>query len=250
MSFQEKHQYFFEKYLRNEMPPEERAEFDEKLSSDADFGKQFLHYTQHREEILKEVSGEQTDTKPGFSIHSFIYLIISIAGIILIINYYMYRLPVSSQSPSSYNTLRTFFLDRFRFFGKEPSTIKQNKVEPLSNGEKKSDSDHVVAELLMATDEIPEIIGDRFLADTFITIHLVSDTITADTMHSELQTLFVEFWESPVHYRGYQFSGKKLILYGVDDAHSISVYFMNDHYILRIRKENYFLQSDHTFHKF
>ncbi len=33
--------------------------------------------------------------------------------------------------------------------------------------------------------------------------------------------LHVEFWESPVHYKGYQLNGNNLILYGIDDADSL-----------------------------
>lgn len=33
--------------------------------------------------------------------------------------------------------------------------------------------------------------------------------------------LHVEFWESPVHYKGYQLSGNNLILYGINDSDSL-----------------------------
>ncbi len=33
--------------------------------------------------------------------------------------------------------------------------------------------------------------------------------------------LHVEFWESPVHYKGYQLNGNNLILYGINDADSL-----------------------------
>lgn len=35
------------------------------------------------------------------------------------------------------------------------------------------------------------------------------------------KALHVEFWESPVHYKGYQLNGNNLILYGINDADSL-----------------------------
>lgn len=42
----------------------------------------------------------------------------------------------------------------------------------------------------------------------------------ADAPTSE-KPLHVEFWESPVHYKGYQLNGNNLILYGINDADSL-----------------------------
>ena len=43
---------------------------------------------------------------------------------------------------------------------------------------------------------------------------------SADAPTSE-KPLHVEFWESPVHYKGYQLSGNNLILYGINDSDSL-----------------------------
>lgn len=47
-----------------------------------------------------------------------------------------------------------------------------------------------------------------------------SATASADAPTSE-KPLHVEFWESPVHYKGYQLSGNNLILYGINDSDSL-----------------------------
>lgn len=44
--------------------------------------------------------------------------------------------------------------------------------------------------------------------------------VSADAPTSE-KPLHVEFWESPVHYKGYQLNGNNLILYGINDADSL-----------------------------
>lgn len=43
---------------------------------------------------------------------------------------------------------------------------------------------------------------------------------SADAPTSQ-KPLHVEFWESPVHYKGYQLSGNNLILYGINEADSL-----------------------------
>ena len=43
---------------------------------------------------------------------------------------------------------------------------------------------------------------------------------SADAPTSE-KPLHVEFWESPVHYKGYQLNGNNLILYGINDSDSL-----------------------------
>lgn len=43
---------------------------------------------------------------------------------------------------------------------------------------------------------------------------------SADAPTSE-KPLHVEFWESPVHYKGYQLNGNNLILYGINEADSL-----------------------------
>ena len=41
------------------------------------------------------------------------------------------------------------------------------------------------------------------------------------TVPTSQRPLHVEFWESPVHYKGYQLSGNNLILYGINDADTL-----------------------------
>jgi hypothetical protein len=93
-------------------------------------------------------------------------------------------------------------------------------------------------------------ITDIFLNDTFITIHdktyieqLMAwkqyrlDSGSRDSIAMVLQPLkpksktnqlFVEFWQSPVGYKGYLFTGKKLIVYGVEYPFDIYIYKENN----------------------
>ncbi len=41
------------------------------------------------------------------------------------------------------------------------------------------------------------------------------------TVPTSQRPLHVEFWESPVHYKGYQLNGNNLILYGINDADTL-----------------------------
>lgn len=50
------------------------------------------------------------------------------------------------------------------------------------------------------------------------TVQTVPDSTDAPTSEKPLH---VEFWESPVHYKGYQLNGNNLILYGINEADSL-----------------------------
>ncbi len=87
----EKHQYFYEKYLRNEMPDSERQTFEEKLSVDGSFRRSFDHYKKYRKEFLEGLLAEESTLKKKWTLNSWLYLFISLTGIILAINYYVFK---------------------------------------------------------------------------------------------------------------------------------------------------------------
>jgi hypothetical protein len=54
MTQHDKHQYYFEKYLRGEMPHDEREAFDEKLAADAALRMAFEYYKLNRQQLLEQ----------------------------------------------------------------------------------------------------------------------------------------------------------------------------------------------------
>lgn len=57
----------------------------------------------------------------------------------------------------------------------------------------------------------------------------------------------VEFWESPLNYSGYKFSGKKLILYGLSPQLAYKVYKRNDDYFLYAQEVYYRIRETNDF---
>ena len=57
----------------------------------------------------------------------------------------------------------------------------------------------------------------------------------------------VEFWESPVNYRGYKRSGNTIQLYGVEPSDDVVLYLLNNRLVLHIGQEYYELRQGDSF---
>jgi hypothetical protein len=62
--------------------------------------------------------------------------------------------------------------------------------------------------------------------------------------------LFVEFWFSVIGFNGYQFNGKKLILYGINKPFDVFILKRNNSFILHSTWGETALQADNQLHKF
>ncbi|MFY7734265.1 MAG: hypothetical protein ACOVSR_12335 [Bacteroidia bacterium] len=62
--------------------------------------------------------------------------------------------------------------------------------------------------------------------------------------------LFVEFWQSLVGFNGYQFTGKKLVLYGIRKPFEIFILKQNNLFVLHSKWGETALQADNQLHKF
>src|SRR5205814_536649 len=75
--------------LRQEMTGEERELFEEKLSADTEFKADFDFYRAHRQEILAQELAEYDESFiPKKHNISWLYLIISVLGLVLVADYY------------------------------------------------------------------------------------------------------------------------------------------------------------------
>lgn len=256
MSHHDKHLYHFEKYLRNEMTEEERLTFDEKLSADSELKQSFAYYKAHREKLLKELVAEHEETRKDNRFNRLLFALISLTGIALAFNYYVYR---HSATPLAENdTPKNIFVRYIPFLNWGNRVEKSDSVKTTHT----KDSLSVQPNLIPLEPEIEKIetiepalrddersMTDLFLNDTFITIYdktYIDQLLawkqyrldSADGDSSAVITpplkpkgknsqLFVEFWQSPVGYKGYLFTGKKLILYGVEMPYDIYLYKEN-----------------------
>lgn len=257
MSHHDKHLYHFEKYLRQEMTADERMAFDEKLSADPELKQAFAYYKSHRAKLLKELIAEHEETRKDNRFNKLLFLLISLTGIALAFNYYLYKnnedkatekapaknifvryipfLNWDNQSDKIDSAKVAVKIDSIQkktfILTQEPTVEPIETIEPALRDEERSNTDH-------------------FLNDTFITIHektyidqlllwkqYRTDSAAGDSIAAVAQPakpkgktnqLFVEFWQSPVGYKGYLFTGKKLILYGVETPFNVYIYKENN----------------------
>jgi len=135
---------------------------------------------------------------------------------------------------------------------KKPTKPKTKKDKPVASYSADSvpgaylDGDTLAADSLDAPpsvfdpdDEIivkkDELVGQRTLAVTDL------DAAPKDTAleklsgirEPQLKTMQVEFWRSPLNYRGYKMSRNKLVLFGTEPADEVSLYKSGDEMYLR-----------------
>lgn len=125
----ETHQYYFERYLRDKLSAEEKAEFEERLSKDMELQLALNSYKQHRKQFLKEIIAEHSNKPSKTSFINFIYLAITIAGIVITLNFYLENKTLKEERQRNKNLI-TRLIEYIPFIGKkdnEEGNAKQGK---------------------------------------------------------------------------------------------------------------------------
>jgi hypothetical protein len=301
----DKHTYYFEKYLRNEMSQEEKEAFELKLNNDIDFKSNFTEYALNHDKIIKAELAEYYDKeiipdKPKN--YAWVWVLFSVLGLVLIIDYYANQKYNEDQKANQ--TYKEAFVSRFKSAFVEPfkkitfkdknkntsnqqTTISANENSGNVYGELDDstkleliDSSLIQAKIIQ---QYQQLMNDRnefsnnkdiFLNDSLMSVielekfkekyRLIkssTDSILDDSIVTKLafqslvkqngniKPLFVEFWQSLVGFSGYQFSGKKLILYGIQKPFDIFVLKQNNNYILHTKWGEAALEPDNLLHK-
>ncbi len=299
----DKHTYYFEKYLRNEMSREEKKAFEKKLYADIDFKNDFDKYAANHDAIIKQeleeyYNEEIIPNKPKN--YTWIWVMISIFGIVLIIDYYANIKYIEKQKENQ--TYKEVLVDRFRNAFIDPikkisAKITQNKVlidttiSTIRADESYYEIDSIINEKIDSSlienkiqnqfqqylngKNIDENEKDVFLNDSLIwvyelekfkdkynSINRSTDSTLTDSMVTKLtlqslsklnqinKPLFVEFWFSIIGFNGYQFNGKKLIIYGINKPFEVFILKRNSSYILHSTWGETAIQADNHLHKF
>lgn len=281
----DRHTYFFEKYLRKEMGGEEQAAFEKRLEDDAAFRNDFNYYVAHRNEIQKGELAEYDEPellRPKPQRWGWVYAAISLLCLVLIIDYFF----SASYTPEGKMVRKEPLIDRINIFKPHPSSEKADSKETKSDAGKNMPSPESLADTAdvkvpLDSQLLPELIeegaairGDFFVSDSLFKVldqaqinermAALTDSTTSDTAllvpvlkgffkgNAALpRQLLVEFWSSPIHFKGYLFNGKKLLLYEVDptDAVFLSCAENNTNYHLFINGREYHLFADHQLHQ-
>jgi hypothetical protein len=261
----------------------------EKLSEDANLRSAFNEYKKNRVAQLKNSVGVSEETSLNKKLLSAMYLLISITGIALTVNYYINneKLKLSNESLEKHNKLKERKLwDKLPVFGNKPNNGSQsssiitqpeeieledallsynNKVASVSSNttdKKTAPNNKIKADIILHDTFLApiekEVYELRFKVVKSRADSMNNDSITNLTysrisqgkLHTDNPVL-VEFWKSPVNYKGYSFNGKKLVLYGFDKPYAVSLYIekkeislkLNDGFSAKLIKDN-------EFHKF
>ncbi len=232
MSQHDKHQYYFEKYLRNEMPEAERSAFDEKLAEDAALRMAFEYYRLNRDTLLAELIKEHKLTRRDNRLNKLIFLLISLTGIALTFNYFVYRQPTTGNTnpqPAKSN----IFVRYVPFLNREPKSNRPvatpvavhrttvNK-DTITNLEPSTDRDERLRSDLYQRDTFVTVM-DKAGANAWLTFWHQTDSLGADSpatrpvfsKSNKAPIMLVEYWESPFGYKGYFLQKNTLVLYGI-----------------------------------
>ena len=294
----DKHQYFFEKFLRNEMRSDELAAFEYKLNNNDRFKKDFDFYVNNRKNILEEELAEYDQNEILLKQPQkwgWFYSIVSVLSLVLIIDYYV----TANYDKNIVNTVRRKpLIERMNFFRQEelPVDIKadnSNGDQIEDYGKEKSVQKNILSEpqtfdsvalfndaemqLQQYIESSNGVQSDFFIMDSlmwvydgaatherFTTLKIQTDSILDDSSVQMLafkslygkpkvsqKQLFVEYWKSPIHFNGYKFSGKKLLLFGFETIDPLFFTYdeQGNNYHLFLMNKEFHLYSDNQFHK-
>ena len=284
----DKHLYFFEKFIRNEMSEDEKLAFENRLTSDEPFQKDFELYISNRNVILKQELAEYSKPiiPPKTNGYRWLYVIVSILCLVLIIDYYAnkkFEESLTRQS-SVIDKINIFkkLNDKINSYNKNAESVSTESEEKVTNPSKIINHKEVADTISyikngVISEDIEEANADVMLFDTLLTVIdfeafkekqknllLDTDSLITDSMSSAIalrsmiknpvkakqQKVYVEYWQSPEDYAGYTFNGKKLILFGHQKPDNIFLLKRINQIILHLSDNEILLLSDNNFHNY
>ena len=87
---------------------------------------------------------------------------------------------------------------------------------------------------------------DSILDDSIVTKLAFQSLVK---QNGNMKPIFVEFWQSLIGFSGYQFTGKKLIIYGIQKPYDVFILKQNTNYILHTKWGEAALEPDNLLHK-
>ena len=135
---------------------------------------------------------------------------------------------------------------------------EQHLSQLIDGNEVKIQGDYFVADSLF------RVLESKLVSERLAKLKVQTDSLLSDTTLEELvrqsffkqpsqipRQLLVEYWDSPLHFRGYVFDGKKLLVYDIKAAEQFYLSFseeINSYYLI-VQNRAYFLFPDNHFHK-
>lgn len=264
-----------ERYFDGKLGKKERAGFEERLLVDPKFKTHYDCYAamvegikEFRKQELRFYLKENTETIRErktffFGLLPYVLTILLIPGAVYFVTEKyipQYSFPrvfnkVDSLIRAPYKAVERSSEEQLKKeFGRSRATTEK---EPLVDEEEKipkEDAQLSVDESLInsgASGAYIDLVEDEWLFDTTLApggmSQTTSDSIPAGSSVS-WQDVNVEFWQSPLNSKGYQFNGKKLLLYGISPPYKIQLLSADDDLYLQYDKKYFYLDRDGRFH--
>jgi hypothetical protein len=151
---------------------------------------------------------------------------------------------------------RTFTSEKPIYYEKEISSI-QDSVLVISEILKTQEDTEIVVkkdQFLISYSLLPITI-DEYQNENALQLNDSNTNVSTQYINeenSELNTkgYEVEFWVSPVNYRGYKFQNDKLILFGIDEPDAVTLYSKEKKLWMKYQKEFYRIMPSENFESF
>lgn len=248
----ERYQYYFEKFLRNEMKSPELEAFESRLQQDPAFFIEFERYKTNRQEILnRELQEYEFPIVPPKKPQSWgwLYLVVSVLLLVLLVDYYINQKYSDELALHRKSLVETIGIipesesvkakeapkQRFKVVQKEKRDSLFQRDDSLYDAElelaKVRETDFIEnsKEDVLLADSLFSSIAFSSWEEKLQSINIQPDSLPTDSAilnpilrglfkknAPKAKGIFVEFWSSNSKFTGYKYTGKKLVLYGVN----------------------------------
>jgi len=277
---QDVHQYYFERYLRNEMSVNEKKAFESKLTTDNKVRSAFEHYKINRQEYLSDYVASIQKKSSNRKLNNWLYALVSTIGILISLNLYLANKQLRHLIYKPIHDSLPFYQRiPFEFGYSSPKANKSNAILFTSKDSAELGFDSITVDpSLISQDDTLNYDYDVKLSDTLVIVYekssfdqvyeklKMSDSSLTDaelenlTLHQltlpefsdKHEQIEIEYWKSPAGFTGYvRVSAKKILFYGHEPNEKLVLLKTKEEIGIRQEEGNIFkLINDHNFHKF
>ncbi|MBX7205358.1 MAG: hypothetical protein K1X81_08020 [Bacteroidia bacterium] len=260
-----------ERYFDGKLGKKEKSEFEERLLAEPKLKTQYDFYAalvegikEARRQELKQYLHENTESIRNkktffFGLLPYVLTLFFILSAVYFVteNYIpQYTIPkvinkVDSLIRVPYKAVERRSEEQLRKeFAAKQNTQEQQQKNQSENPLALAEQGSVDGQLLEENPNYMNVVEDEWEFDTLLTPSYLANENPEDTSAETAQAVTVEFWKSPLNSRGYQFNGKKLVLYGIEPPYKIHLLTVQDDLYLHYEKKYYYLELDGKFHPY
>lgn len=266
------HQFYFERYLRNKLSAAEKQKLEQRLAEDRELWAAFESYKQNRKQLVTELIREHDKGPYRSRIAMIIYIVITLAGLILALNLYLENKALLAERKRDKNLI-TRLLEHIPFVGKKkaeqaPEKAPAPQTKPVADKVRNK----VEKPVVVGEDKQPEVllhdtvlvpISRKYVEQRFEFYRSEIDSALTDTEIFSLiyrnnhkyadkykgAPVGVEFRERSTK-NGYVFDGNKLIFFGIPSPYQVMLVRDENEVVWLQPDSELILVADNAFHSY